>query len=335
MINRATIKSRKIKWGIAGCGRFTEDTFIPALTLSRKGKLISLHSRDNNRAKSLAEKFGVQSFSSDYDEFLKKDMNIVYISSENSRHHEQVIKAAKAGKHILCEKPLAVNSIEAEEMVRVCKENNVHLAVNYVHRFHPLVVKAKELIKDQKLGKLVSISANFNIDFPPSSNFRFNKELSGGGALRDIGTHMIDLLRFLGGEISEIDGVIDNLVYQSEVDDFAMGTIKFAKSGYGIFNVSFNSKKAFNRVEIICHKGAMSIENLIGRRLFAPKLSILLEGEAKKAFRKRGNKQLYLLKSINKSLLRNETPLITGEDGLINMKLMEELEKNASKRKIS
>ncbi|HSL88922.1 MAG TPA: Gfo/Idh/MocA family oxidoreductase [Ignavibacteriaceae bacterium] len=333
MINRASIKSRKIKWGIAGCGRFTEEAFIPALTLSRKGKLVSVHSRDINRAKSLTEKFGVQSFSSDYDEFLKSDMDIVYISSENSRHHEQVIKAAKAGKHILCEKPLAVNTIQAEEMVRVCKENNVHLAVNYVHRFHPLVVKAKELIKDQKLGKLVSISANFNIDFPPSSNFRFNKELSGGGALRDIGTHMIDLLRFLGGEISEIDGVIDNLVYQSEVDDFAMGTIKFVNSGYGIFNVSFNSKKAFNRVEIICHKGAMSIENLIGRRLFAPKLNILFEGEAKKAFRKRGNKQLYLLKSIHKSLLRNETPLITGEDGLINMKLMEELERKCLSKK--
>jgi D-xylose 1-dehydrogenase (NADP+, D-xylono-1,5-lactone-forming) len=333
MINRATIKSKKIKWGIAGCGRFTEETFIPALTLSRKGKLVSLHSRDIKRAKSLAEKFGVPSFSSDYDEFLKSDIDIVYISSENSRHYEQVIKAAKAGKHILCEKPLSVNSSEAEEMVMVCKENNVYLAVNYVHRFHPLVVKAKELIKDQKLGKLVSISVNFNIDSPPSSNFRFSKKLSGGGALRDIGTHMIDLLRFLGGEISEIEGVIDNLVYQSEVDDFAMGTVKFAKSGYGIFNVSFNSKKAFNRVEIICHKGSMSIENLIGKKLFAPKLTILLEGEAKKAFRKRGNKQLYLLKSIHKSLLRNQTPLITGEDGLINMKLMEELERKCLSKK--
>jgi len=333
MINKVSIKSKKLKWGIAGCGRVTESTFIPALNLSRKGKLISLHSRDLNRAKQLAEKFGANSFHTNFDEFLKSDIDVVYVASENSRHYEQVIKAAKEGKHILCEKPLAINSIEAEEMVRICNENNVYLTINYPHRFHPLVIKARELIRNQKLGKLVSISANFNVDFPPSSNYRFKKNLSGGGALRDIGTHMIDLLRFLGGEISEIDGVIDNLVYQGEVDDFALGTVKFSKGGYGVFNVSFNSKKAFNRIEIICHSGSMSIENLIGRRLVAPKLTILIDGEAKKAFRKRGNKQLYLLRSIQKSFLKNEKPSITGEDGLVNMKLMEELERKCLSKK--
>lgn len=333
MINRVSIKTKKVKWGIAGCGRVTENTFIPALTVSRKGKLVSLYSRDITRAKSLAEKFGAQSFYNDYNDFLKSDIDIVYVASENSRHHGQVIEAAKAGKHILCEKPMALTSEQAEEMVQVCKANNVYLAINYPHRFHPLVVKARELIRDQKLGKLVSISLNFNTDFPPSSNYRFNKALSGGGALRDLGTHMIDVLRFLGGEISEIDGVIDNLVYQGEVDDFSMGTVKFVKEGYGIFNVSFNSGKAFNRIEIVCHKGSMSIENLIGKKLVAPKLTILLEGEAKKAFRKRGNKQLFLLRSLHKSLIRNEEPLIKGDDGLVNMKLMEELERKCLSKK--
>lgn len=333
MIAKVSMKTKKVKWGISGCGRFTETGFIPALTLTRRGKLVSLYSRDINRVKLLAEKFGAQSFYNDFDEFLKSDIDIVYVANENSRHYEQVIKAANSGKHILCEKPLALTSEQAEEMVKVCKENNVFLAVNYVHRFHPLVIKARELIRDQKLGKLVSVSLNFNIDYPPNSNFRFKKELSGGGALRDIGTHMIDLLRFLGGEIQEIDGVIDNLVYQSEVDDFALGTVKFVKSAYGVFNVSLNSKKAFNRVEILCHNGAMSIENLIGARLAAPKLTIKIDGEAKKAFRKRGNKQLYLLKSLHKSFLKNETPSITGEDGLINMKLMEELERKCLSKK--
>lgn len=328
------MKSKKIKWGISGCGRVTETTFIPALTISRRGRLVSLYSRDLQRAKSLSEKFGAQSFYNNLDDLLKSDIDAVYIASENSRHYEQVLKAAEYGKHILCEKPLAMTSEQAEEMVRVCHKNNVILAVNYLHRFHPLVIKAKELIKDQKLGKLVSVSLNFNIDNPPSSNYRFRKELSGGGALRDLGTHMIDLLRFLGGEIIEIDGIIDNLVYQSEVDDFALGNVRFLKSGFGSFNVSFNSKKSFNRIEIICHKGAMSIENLIGKKLVAPKLTILMDGEAKKAFRKRGNKQLYLLRSLHKSFLKNEEPLVSGTDGLINMKLMEQLESKCLSKKI-
>jgi len=326
-------KGKKIKWGIAGCGRFAEQSFLPSVRLTRRSTVNSLYSRDISRAKSLAEKFGVLNTFDNYDEFLKSDIDAVFVASANVHHYEQVIKAAKAGKNILCEKPLALTSAQAEEMVRVCKDNKVLLAVNYVHRYHPLVIKAKELIVDQKLGKLVSIDVHFNVDFPPDNNFRFKKELSGGGALRDIGTHMIDLLRFFGGEIESIDGVVGNLVYQSEVDDFAIGTVKFAKSGYGTFNVSFNNKKAFNRIEILCHKGAIAIDNLIGRKILAPKLTILLEDEARKSFRKRGNKVHFVIRSVQKSFLKNEPPHASGQDGLINLKLMEELEQKCLSRK--
>jgi predicted dehydrogenase len=326
-------KGKKVKWGVAGCGRFAESSFLPATKLLRKSTVISLYSRDINRAKSLADKFGVQNYFNNYEDFLKSDINAVFIASPNAHHYEQVIKAARAGKHIFCEKPIALNSSQAEEMVRVCKENNVLFAVNYVHRFHPLVVKAKELILNQKLGKLVSISANFNIDFPPDNNFRFKKELSGGGALRDIGTHMIDLLRYFGGEIETIDGVVGNLIYQSEVDDFALGTVKFVKAGYGTFNASYNNKKAFNRIEILCHKGAIAIDNLIGKKILAPKLTILMEDETRKSFRKRGNKMVFVLKSVQRSFIKNETPHATGEDGLINLRLMEELEQKCLQRK--
>ncbi len=327
------LSGKKIKWGVAGCGRFAERSFLPAIRLTRGSAVTSLYSRDINHAKSLAEKFGVQNSFDNYGDFLTSDIDAVFVASSNAHHYEQVIKAAKAGKNILCEKPLALTSKQAEEMVRVCKENKVLFAVNYVHRYHPLVIKAKELIVDQKLGKLVSIDVHFNIDFPPDNNFRFKKELSGGGALRDIGTHMIDLLRFFGGEIENIDGVVGNLIYQSEVDDFALGTVKFAKGGYGTFNVSFNNKKAFNRIEILCHKGAIAIDNLIGRKKLSPKLTILLEDETRKSFRKRGNKVHFVIRSVQKSFLRNETPHASGEDGLINLKLMEELEKKCLQRK--
>lgn len=137
---------------------------------------------------------------------------------------------------------------------------------------------------------------------------------------------MIDLLRFFGGEISSINGVYDNIIYKSEVDDFGMGIVKFVESGYGSFNISYNNIKGFNRIEILGHKGALGIENLIGVKHTPSKLIILLEGEAKKSFRKRGNKLFYLLKSVQNSFLNNQKPLVTGQDGLINLKLMEELE---------
>lgn len=326
-------RGKKLKWGIAGCGRFAENSILPAMRLVRKSTVESLYSRDINRAKSLAQKFGVRGFFDNYDNFLNSDIDAVFIASENSRHYEQVIKAAKAGKHILCEKPIALTSEQAEEMIKICKENDVLFAVNYVHRFHPLVIKAKELLTDQKLGKLVSVDVHFNFDFPPDNNFRFKKHLSGGGALRDVGTHMIDLLRFFGGEIESIDGYVDNLIYKSEVDDFAIGIVKFVKGGYGTFNVSFNNKKAFNRIEILCHKGAIAVDNLIGKKILAPKLTILKDDETKKSFRKRGNKMVFVLKSIQKSFLKRQVPFTTGEDGLINLRLMEELERKCLQRK--
>lgn len=331
MIKIKRPKINKLKWGITGCGYYAEHTFIPALSILRRSKLVSLYSHKKKRAQQLAEKSGASGYFNNYDDFIKSDINCVYVASVNSDHYEQVIKAANAGKHILCEKPLAITSEQAEEMVNTCKENNVLLAVNYVHRFHPHVIKAKELIRNQTLGKLVSINLNFNFDYPPGSNFRFNKKLSGGGAFRDLGTHMIDLLRFFGGEIIEINGYIDNLVYKSDVDDFAAAIVKFKNGGYGYLNVSYNNKRAFNRIEILGHKGAISIDRFIGVKHQSAKLTILLDGEAIMSFRKRGNKINYMLRSVQKSFIKKEQPLVTGEDGLINMKLMEELERKCRK----
>lgn len=91
--------------------------------------------------------------------------------------------------------------------------------------------------------------------------------------------------------------------------------------------------KAFNRIEILCHKGAIAIDNLIGRKILAPKLTILLEDETRKSFRKRGNKVHFVIRSVQKSFLKNETPHASGEDGLMNLKLMEELEQKCLSRK--
>jgi len=319
-------RKHKLKWGIAGCGRFAEKAFLPTIQLLRRNEVVSLYSRSKERVNELSKKFGIANAFTDYDEFLNSDIDCVYVASANAHHYEQVIKAAKAGKHILCEKPLSITSSEAEEMVKACEENNVQLAVNYVYRFNPLVLKAKELIEKEYIGKLVTINLNFNIDFTPGTNFRYDKKLSGGGAIRDLGTHMIDLLRFFGGEIIEIKGFLDNIIYKNEVDDFAAAIVKFEKGGYGYFNVSFNNKKAFNRVEILGHTGALSIEKLIAARNTTSKLTILKDGEAKKSFRKRAGNFYLLLKSVNNSFLNNKPPLVTGYDGLINMKIMEELE---------
>jgi len=323
--------TRKLRWGISGCGNFAENTFLPTFQHLKKSKLISVYSHSLERARFIENKFAAESAFNNFDEFLKSDFDVLYISSINLYHYEQVLKAAEAKKHILCEKPMALTSAQAKEMVDVCNKNNVFLSINYVHRFHPLVVKAKELIEKDMLGKLVSVSIHFNINYAPNDNYRFKKKLSGGGALRDLGPHVIDLLRFFGGEISDIKGYIDNIIYQSEVDDFANAILKYENSGYGYLNVSYNSPKAFNRIDILGFKGCLSINNIIGSKSSPGKLIIDLEGEGRKSFRRRANKLLYRLRNFQKALLKNIEPAITGYDGLINLELMEKLEESCKR----
>ncbi len=322
---------KKLKWGVMGLGKFSETAILPALMNTRKARTVSVYSRSSARAKTIADKFSIPNHYADMEEFLKSDIEAVYVGSANVDHFNYVIAAAKAKKHILCDKPLALNSAEAEEMVRVCKENNVLLAVNYVYRFHPLIDKAKELIEKQTIGKLISITANFNINCPPDNNFRFQKKMSGGGVMRDLGTHTIDMFRFLNGEMDPVACVLDNLLYPIEVEDYATGLLHFKSGGYASFSVSSNSARAFNRIEVLGTRGSVNIENLISSRFSSAKMTILLEHEAKKAFRKRANKLHISFRSITNSFLKGTRPIVTGEDGLINMRLMEQLENYAKK----
>jgi predicted dehydrogenase len=319
--------SQKLKWGVVGCGNFLENKFLPSFQHLKKSKLVSVYSSNKQRAEFIKNKFSAESSFDNFQEFLKSDIEAIYISSKNSDHYQQVIEAANAGKHILCEKPLSLTSKQAKEMVKVCKKNNVILTINYTFRHHPIIKKTKEFIDSQLLGKIISISAKFNIDYKPNDNFRFQLKESGGGALRDLGTHLIDLLRYLGGEISSIKGSVDNVIYDSKVDDFAIAIVKFENGGYGDFNVSFSVSEPVNRIEILGHRGTIVIDNLFGSKQTA-KMTISLKDEGRKAFRRRANKQIFLLHNVQTAFLKNKTPLITGDDGYINMQLMEILEKS-------
>lgn len=317
---------RKLKWGVVGCGNFLENTFLPTFQHLKKSKLVSVYSSNLQRAAFIKKKFNAENSFNDFQQFLSSDIDAVYISSKNSDHYQQVIDAAKAGKHILCEKPLSITFEQAKEMVEICEKNNVILTLNYVMRHHPIIKKTKEFIDSKLIGKIVSISAKFNYDYQPNDNFRFKISESGGGALRDLGTHMIDLLRYLGGEFNIIGGAVDNVIYDSKVDDFAAALVKFDNGGYGDFNVSFNVSEPVNRIEILGHKGTIIIDNMIGKRNSASKMTISLKNEGKKAFRRRANRQLFLLRDVQHSFLKNEAPLITAYDGLVNMELMTKLE---------
>lgn len=318
-------------WGIAGLGNFAESGFMPAFNLLRRARLLSVYSGDIHRAKTFADRFGAATHFDNYDSFLDSGIDAVYIAGTNSTHYLQAKKALLAGKFVLCEKPITNSAEEAAELHSLAQEPGRIFTINYTYRYHPFIIKAKDLLDNHKLGKILNIQADFNVDLVPGSNFRYDKGLAGGGALRDLGTHMIDTYRFLMGEITDISGYLDNLVYKADVEDFATAIVKFENGSYGNFTVSYAAKKSINSLKIIGHKGSLRIDNLIGMRYSSSKLTISLEGEAQKVFRKRANKLYRLLRDVNTSFINKVQPQITSYDGLANLRLMETLERECRK----
>jgi len=325
------IKMKKVMWGIAGLGNFAESGFMPAFNLLRRARLLSVYSGDIHRAKTFADRFGAATHFDNYDSFLDSGIDAVYIAGTNSTHYLQAKKALLAGKFVLCEKPITNSAEEAAELHSLAQEPGRIFTINYTYRYHPFIITAKDLLDNHKLGKILNIQADFNVDLVPGSNFRYDKGLAGGGALRDLGTHMIDTYRFLMGEITDISGYLDNLVYKADVEDFATAIVKFENGSYGNFTVSYAAKKSINSLKIIGHKGSLRIDNLIGMRYSSSKLTISLEGEAQKVFRKRANKLYRLLRDVNTSFINKVQPQITSYDGLANLRLMETLERECRK----
>ncbi|MDX9925570.1 MAG: Gfo/Idh/MocA family oxidoreductase, partial [Ignavibacteriaceae bacterium] len=182
---------KRIKWGIVGENFQISENFLPAFNKVQFGKVTSLYSHNQTMVKKLAEKFSIANYTNNYEQFLESGIDIIYFSHTNSQNLEMIKKAAAKGINILCESPIALNIQEAEEITRVCSEANVYLFVNQAHRLHPLLIKAKELIDSNFLGKIISISVTLNSNILKSES----EESGENGIINELGFQAVDMLR--------------------------------------------------------------------------------------------------------------------------------------------
>ncbi|MEW6044627.1 MAG: Gfo/Idh/MocA family oxidoreductase [Thermoproteota archaeon] len=221
----------KIRIGIIGCSTIAKSSTIPAILKSNNSKLEFIGSRSEEKAKKFASEFGCKKYGS-YDDILgDDDVDAVYISTPIGTHEEWVLKAAQAGKHVLCEKSSTISFRSAKRMVSVCKENNVRLMEGFMYRFHPSHQKVKEFINKGTLGKLFSFSSRYGFPPIPKNNIRYDKSL-GGGILNDAGCYPINASRMLFE--SEPECVLCDLVIDKEkkVDTKAAIFMKFNQDRY-------------------------------------------------------------------------------------------------------
>ncbi len=172
--------AKKIHFGVLGLSRVAKKNVLPALVNSAHAELVAIGSRDPEKARTSAEEYGVAAFGTYEDVLARSDIDAVYISLPNNMHEEWVIRAAKAGKHVWCEKPAALSYASAQLMVAACKERGVRLMEGFMLVHHPQHEHVRNLISRGELGDLISFSGNFSYPMPEKGSNRLNKRLDGG-----------------------------------------------------------------------------------------------------------------------------------------------------------
>jgi predicted dehydrogenase len=196
--------SKPIGYAVVGLGSIAEGSVLPAFRNSKKSKLLALVSHDKSRAQQLGAKFGVKHCYTyeNYDQCLDQPgVDAVFIASVNGAHAEQTVRAAGAGKHVLCEKPMATSVEDCRRMVEACRTNRVRLMIAYRKYFEPGSVALKKLVTSGKLGRLRHIFSSYTeiVDPGKAKTWQLNRKLAGGGSLMDIGIYCVNTMRWVAG----------------------------------------------------------------------------------------------------------------------------------------
>lgn len=221
--------SKKLKWGIMGCANIAQRAVIPGLHLSGLNEAAAIASRDGDKAKRTAEELNIGTAYDSYEALLADpSIDVIYIPLPNHLHKEWAIRAAEAGKHILCEKPLALNAHEAAEMAEAADKAGVLLSEAFMYRYHPRYAQIRDLIASGAIGEIRGIRSAFTFSNPnDSANVRYRKEW-GGGSIYDVGCYPINAARLLLGQ--EPEAVTVNAFFSPQHDDvdmMASGLIEF------------------------------------------------------------------------------------------------------------
>ncbi|HHV61451.1 MAG TPA: Gfo/Idh/MocA family oxidoreductase [Firmicutes bacterium] len=242
--------------GVIGCGNIGA-RMIEAFRDVKGGRLVGIADVNVDRAREIADRYGAKVATSDYQELLERDdIDAILVATPNFLHAKNAIDAAKAGKHVLVQKPMALSIEDADQMIFAARENNVILMSCFILRFTPSFAKAKELIDSGVIGKPLVIRTNFSHwgiykAYKPASDWFYEKSKSGGGPLLDLGVHHFDLLRWItGNEVEEVmaqTATIDNPI---EVEDNAFVNLKFSNGIRAQLFLSFTTANTSQAIEV-------------------------------------------------------------------------------------
>lgn len=283
-----------------GAARIAQSAVMPAIAKSSNGRVVAVASRDTERARKVVEGYPEAKVAESY-EALLADTNVdaVYIPLMNSVHKEWTLRALAAGKHVLCEKPLAMNAVEAEEMAVAAESSGRHLMEAFMYRFHPRTRRFVEALRDP-----MYVHASFGFTLTRKNDYRFQAEM-GGGALLDVGCYVVSVSRWILGEPTKVFA-------RSRVDGADLTTTALLQFGAGqtatVF-ASFESPEV-QELTVVSRDGVQRLETPFSSREEVDEYQLMVE-------------------SFGESILHDRPVAIPLSESIANMKVLDAIKEAA------
>ena len=309
------MSSKKLNWGLLSTARINR-ALIPPLRASKRNHLLAVASRSQESAEAFAKKWKIPRAHGSYEALLADpEIDVIYNSLPNHLHAEWMIKALEAGKHVLCEKPLALTVGDVDAIADAAKIHGRVVAEAFMYRHHPQTLKAQELVESGSLGTLKLLRGSFTYEMKREGNIRSEPEM-GGGSIWDVGCYPISYMRAVfGAEPLEVFGW--QLTGPTGIDDTFVGQLRFAGDVFGQFDSSFVIPLHVY-MEFVGSEGTLIIPNP-----YKPGLNekIFLVREGKTETIKVKGEELYLgeVEDMADAILMGKPPRISLQDSRANV----------------
>lgn len=314
---------RKVIFGIIGCGDVTEKKSGPAFRKLPHTELKWVMRRDEGKLRDYAARHGVEHYSTDYRDLLDDpEVDAVYIATPPHMHSFYTLEAARAKKDVYVEKPMAVSVAQCREMIEACRRERVRLFVAYYRREQEKFRKIKEIIESGQLGEIRSFSYIYANPIPevnPNRAWLYDGKISGGGQLYDVGSHMIDIMLYLFGEVAEATGISRNQAGAFQVEDVTSGFLSFRSGVQGAVQLTFNGAIHLDRMTLMGSEGSLEFSIMSNEPLS------ILRGETveKVVFQELEHVQMPMISKVAQVILGEETMEQEGQYGLRTQEILE------------
>jgi len=313
-----------LRIGLLGAAKIAPSAIVAPAKAVPEVSLVSVAARDPARAKEFAAKHNIPRIHDSYDAMIADPaIDALYIPLPNGLHGQWAIKAAKAGKHVLCEKPIAANAEEATAMAEAARDAGKVLMEAFHYRYHPLAQRMADIVASGELGEIKHVRATMCFPLPLFKDIRYNFSLA-GGTMMDAGCYAVHIARLLGGSDPDVTSAVPKLL-NPNIDRAMEAQLRFKSGATGTVTVSMWSWKLLNiSCGVVGSKGEMSVFNPVAPQAYH---RLTVKTDKGKRSENLGNRPTYLyqLEAFTDAVLRGKPVLTSAEDGIVNMRIIHDI----------